>query len=330
LQQYVGHLDQIAGIRAVEATDGLARGNRMFQVWTGSGLRFEVVAERALDIAACHYKGIPLAWLSPVGSAHPAFYEPEGLGWLRSFGGGLLTTCGLDQFGPPNQEGGESLGLHGRISNLPARAAGYTTAWQGDDYVLEITGEVRQARVFGENLLLRRRIATALGSNKIRIDDTVVNEGFTAWPHMLLYHINLGFPLIGPHTRLQVDSIVEPRDADAEVGLDHWSEFQTPIAGYREQVFRHQLTSVANGEARVNIENPNLGLGLQLRYDHHALPYLFEWKMMGQGTYVLGVEPVNCGVLHGRSAAREQGDLPYLQPGEQKHYWLELEVTADQ
>jgi len=143
----------------------------------------------------------------------------------------------------------------------------------------------------------------------------------------LLYHINLGFPLVGPNTRLSVEGVeVIPRDADAEVGLGQWSEFQVPTAGYREQVFRHQPQAAENGVARANIENPDLGLALQLSFDQKTLPYLFQWKMMGQGIYVLGVEPTNCSVLHGRSAAREQGDLPHLQPGEQRQYWLELEL----
>lgn len=329
LRQYVGHLDQLAGIQFVETVDGLARGSRMFHVWTGSGLSFDVVAERALDIAACRYKGFPLAWVSPVGGVHPAFYESDGLGWLRSFGGGLLTTCGLNQFGPPNEDDGEELGLHGRISNLPARAVGYSAEWQDEAYVLEVKGEVRQARVFGENLVLRRRISTSLGSNKLRIDDTITNEGFTPHPHMLLYHINLGFPLIGPHTHLNINSSeVLPRDADAQPGLEQWSEFQEPTAGYREQVFRHRPIANENGVVQVEVENQDVDLVLQLSYEQQALPYLVQWKMMGQGTYVLGIEPANCGILQGRSEARKKKDLPILQPGEVRHYWLELAVRA--
>jgi hypothetical protein len=264
-----------------------------------------------------------------VGSPHPAFAENEGLGWLRSFGGGLLATCGLDHFGPPNEDGGESLGLHGRISNLPTEAVSYTTEWRGDEYVLEITGQVRQTRVFGENLLLRRRISTALGSSKLRVDDTIINEGFEPCPQMLLYHINLGFPLIGPATRLNIDSVeMIPRDDDAKPGIDQWSEFQKPTVGYREQVFRHQLRAAEDGVVQAQVENPDLGLTLQLRYDQQALPYLVEWKMMGQGVYVLGVEPANCGVLQGRATARKQGDLPILHPGEQRDYWLEIELKA--
>lgn len=109
--EHVGHMDQVAGIKLLEATDGLARSSRMFQVWTGTGLSFHVLADRALDISACRYKGVPLAWASAVGDVHPTYYEPEGAGWLRSFQGGLLVTCGLDHFGYPSSDDGEALHL---------------------------------------------------------------------------------------------------------------------------------------------------------------------------------------------------------------------------
>jgi hypothetical protein len=199
----VGHMDQLAGIRLTELADGKGRGCRILDVWTGTGFCFQVNVDRSLDITGCDFKGIPLAWRSSAGDAHPTFYEPQDLGWLRSFSGGLLTTCGLDQFGMPSQDGGAELGLHGRISNLPANQMNYRTFWDGDEYILEISGEIRQTVLFFENLVLRRRLKTKLGSNRIHIEDVVTNDGFEPTQHMLLYHINLGFPLISEHTRLQ-------------------------------------------------------------------------------------------------------------------------------
>jgi hypothetical protein len=284
----VGHMDQVAGIKLVEAADGLERGCRMLQAWTGSGLEFTLLADRALDISACRYKGIPLAWTSPVGVVHPAYYEPEGLGWLRSFPGGLLATCGLDSFGAPSSDAGEEFGLHGRISNLPARSLGYRAYWVEDNgdqthYELEVTGEVRQTRVFGENLVLRRRISSRLGSNKIRIEDV-------------------------------------------EVGLANWNKLQPPTAGYREQVFRHALVADEEGKAHVELDNPALGIGLRWTYDRASLPHLFQWKMMGEGMYVLGIEPGNCSGVEGRAVARQRDDLPHLEPGESRSYTLEVKV----
>jgi hypothetical protein len=328
LLEYVGHMDQVAGIKLLTAGDSLARGSRVLQVWTGTGLSFDVLADRALDISACRYKGIPLAWLSPVGDAHPSYYEPEGVGWLRSFQGGLLVTCGLDQFGYPSDDGGEAFGLHGRVSNLPARYVSHRAAWQGDEYELEVSGEVRQARVFGENLVLRRRISTCLGSNRIRIEDEVANEGSASQPHMILYHFNLGFPLLSEDAHLQVEvEGTAPRDADAEAGLADWMRFQPPTSGYREQAFHHAPVADADGRVQVWLENAALGLGLRWTYDRASLPHLFEWKMMGQGLYVVGVEPANSSGMQGRAAARQSGDLPYLAPGESRRYALEIEVV---
>ena len=330
--QRVGHMDQVAGIKLVEAADGLARGCRMLHVWTGSGLDFTVMSDRDLDISACRFKGIPLAWASSVGVVHPAHYEPEGLGWLRSFPGGLLATCGLDQFGAPSSDAGEALGLHGRVGNLPARCVGYGTYWTEDDddqshYELEITGEVRQTRVFGENLVLRRRISTRLGSSRIQIEDAVTNEGFSPQPHMILYHFNLGFPLVSEESRLHLDAEQTiPRDEDAAAGLADWSRFQPPTAGYREQVFRHVPTADEEGQVHVELENPTLGIGLRWTYNKASLPHLVQWKMMGQGTYVLGIEPANSSGVEGRAVARQRGDLPHLEPGQSRRYTLAVEV----
>lgn len=322
-------MDQLAGIKLLEAKDGRARGSRVLQVWTGTGLTFQVLADRALDISACRYKGSSLAWASSVGDVHPSYYEPEGEGWLRSFQGGLLITCGLDHFGYSSIDDGETLGLHGRVSNLPARYVSYRTAWKDDEYELEITGEVRQTRVFGENLVLRRRISTSLGSNRILIEDVVANEGFAPCPHMILYHFNLGFPLLSENAQLRVEvEKTTPRDADAKAGLADCRRFQPPSEGYGQQLFHHVPVADADGKARVCLENPVLGIGLRWTYDLADLPDLFQWKMMGQGLYVLGIEPANCDGIMGRAAARESGDLPYLVPGESHRYALELEVIG--
>ena len=327
LLRYVGHMDQVAGIKLVEGADGVERTSRILEVWTGNGLCFHVLADRALDISACHYKGISLAWMSPVGNAHPAYYEPEGLGLLRSFQGGLLVTCGLDHFGPPCHDEGEDLGLHGRVSNLPARYVSHRASWTGDAYELEISGEVRQARVFGENLVLRRRISTRMGTSKIRVEDVVTNEGFTPHPHMILYHVNLGFPLLSEASRLNLDvQETIPRDADAEAGMAAWQVFQPPTVGYREQVFIHTPQASDGNITMAEVINPALGLGVRLTYDKTTLPYLVQWKMMGAGLYVLGVEPTNSRVILGRAAARESDTLIYLDAGESRHYTLELEV----
>lgn len=322
----VGQMEQLAGIRLVEAGEGKARGCRLLDVWTGTGLRFQINADRSLDLSACEFQGLPLAWRSPAGDVHPAYYEPQGLGWIRSFAGGLLTTCGLDHFGSPSRDAGTEFGQHGRVSNLPAVQVNHRAGWNGDDYELEISGEVRQAALFAENLVLRRRISTALGSNHIRIEDVVTNDGFEPAPHMLLYHFNLGFPLVSEQSGLRVQSEVEARDDEARPGLPAWNRFQPPTPGYREQVFIHRPIADPNGMATVELRNPQIGLGMRWTYSTANLPYLMEWKMMGAGAYVVGVEPANCNGLGGRAATRALGQLPVLEPGESRAYRIDVQV----
>jgi hypothetical protein len=329
LLRYVGCMDQLAGIRLVEGGDGKARGSRLLDVWTGTGLRFQVNADRALDISNCDFKGIPLSWQSPIGNVHPAYYDPQGTGWLRSFPGGLLTTCGLDQFGLPSQEGGAEYGLHGRISNTPSTQVNYRTFWDGEDYRLEISAETRQAALFAENLVLRRCISTKLGSNCIHLEDTITNQGFDPNSHMLLYHFNLGFPLVSENTRLHLKTEQTlARDEPAQRGLSEWDRFQLPTPGYQEQVFIHQPKVDNAGIATVELRNPKMGIGLRWSYQTANLPYLMEWKMMGEGAYVVGVEPANCNGLGGRAAARSMGQLPQLEPEESRNYQIDLEILT--
>lgn len=329
LARRIGNMDQLAGIRLSELIDGKGRGCRVFDVWTGSGLRFQVNADRALDVSSCEYKGLPIAWRSAAGDVNPAFYEPQGLGWLRSFSGGLLATCGLDQFGLPGMDVGLEFGLHGRISNVPATQVSYRTFWYDDEYNLEITGESRQSSLFSENIVLRRCITTSLGSNRIVIEDSVTNEGFQTIPHMILYHFNIGFPLVDESTKLQINSKrTISRDTNTQCGLNEWNQFHSPVPDYKEQVFIHCPEPDENGIALIELINSQIGLSLRWSYRTEELPFLMEWKMMGEGEYVVGIEPANCNGLAGRKAIREQGLLPVLKPGENRNYHLELDVIG--
>ena len=96
LLRHVGRLDQVAGVRLVTLGDAAERGVRVLEFRTGTGFAFDVVVDRAFDIGHCEHAGQALAWSSAVGFAGPWYYEPEGLGFLRNWGGGMLTTCGID------------------------------------------------------------------------------------------------------------------------------------------------------------------------------------------------------------------------------------------
>lgn len=322
LRRRVGDVTQLARVEQFAEAEGPARGARRLRVVTGSGLEFDVHADRCLDIGAVTYRGTPLAWMAPRDTGPSASAGHGALDWLRGFSGGLVATCGLDHFGPPCEDGGEAFGLHGRIGSHAATEVSAASGPTPDGgYELTVRGTVRQSRLFGENLVLHRTIRASLGSSSVELHDRVVNEGHAPAPHMILYHVNAGWPLLDDGAVLQVPgSAVTPRDADAREGLAAWHTFGPPRPGWREQVFRHDLPPEAVVEAR--LVNPQLGLGLRLAVDSGQLPWIFQWKMLGEGAYVLGIEPANCPVIEGRARAREAGVLPVLAPGEQREYRL--------
>ena len=330
LRRRVGRLDQAAGIEPLVLDDGPARGVRALRVRTGSGLSFTVLPDRGMDLDATEFRGVPLAWLSHTGVVAPSFRESEGEGWLRSFHGGLLVTCGLQNVGPPGEVNGEVLGLHGRVSNTPASRVSHEARWDEGGCVLEARGEIREARVFGANLVLRRTISARVGESRIRVEDAVENEGFEPQPLMLLYHMNLGWPLLDETARLVgPGKPPEPRDDDAQSGLRTWNRFAAPTPGFRERVFYHRPEAKEDGWTEARLENPALGDGLTLsiRFRPEELPEFVQWTMTGEGTYVLGLESATCRV-GGREAEEEAGRVIYLQPGESRRYRLEISVSA--
>jgi hypothetical protein len=316
--QRVGWLAQVARIDSFVETDGPGRGTRRLRVVNGGGLEFDVHPDRGLDIGAATYDGMPLAWLSSTGISSPSFYEPEGRGWLRTFGGGLMTTCGLDSFGPPADDEDGVVGMHGRIGAIPA----HLTGAEATSERITVSGTVRQTAVFAENLLLSRRITSEVGSSSFTVEDTVINEGSSASPHMVLYHVNLGWPLLDGGTVVDIPhAAVEPRDGDAEEGFGHQYDIGVPVRGFREQVYIH----AAGPERYASVTNKQRGLRFTLRFSE-SLPAIFEWKMTATQHYVLGLEPANTPEIGGRAAARAAGRLPRLEPGESVSYRLSFEM----
>jgi hypothetical protein len=327
LLSYMGDLSQIAGWRLAELSDGVERGNRIAEFRSGSGLNFSVMLDRGMDIGAAEYCGVPFSWISMAGFSAPSFFEPEGLGWLRTFGGGLLAGCGLTYLGSPGEDEGEILGLHGRLSVTPASHVQFGEDWVNDDCTFWLRGQVKLARVFGENLLLKREIAVGLGGTKISLHDQVENLSDSSTPLMILYHINLGFPMLNESSYLEAEPhTIKPRDEDAKPGMDQWHHFQTPTTGYREQVFYHDLPAATQGWAQISLVNPDLGMKLSVRYEKAGLPNLIQWKMMGNNTYVLGLEPANC-LVEGRQKERERGTLQFIQPSEKKDFRVEISIV---
>ena len=333
LMRRVGRLEQVAGVRLVTLGDGIERGVRVLEFRTGTGFSFDVLVDRSLDVGRCELRGRSLTWLSPTGVVGPWYTEPMGLGWFRSWGGGMVVTCGLDhtllggvddapqfhQLVRPREE----YGLHGRIGFMPARLTGYGERWDGDECVLFAEGIVRQAAVFGETMELRRRIEAKVGESRFKIVDEVVNVGFDPTTHMYLYHVNVGWPVVDEGSDYLIPALQGTPVAEYPT-LDY-RLLTGPNPGFPEECYEHDVVAERIGTVPVAIVNRELGLGVYQVYRRDQFPFHTMWRMLGEGIYGVAMEPTTNRDA-GRFDARERDELGYLAPEESKTY--ELEVGA--
>ena len=342
LEARMGDLAQVAGVTLATLGDGAARGVRVVQFRTGSGLEFWVLIDRAFDIARCQFRGTELGWQSPVGIRAPwlhEFNDERGASFLRSFSG-FLVTCGLDHAGAAHQgpatryfapdRSAIEQPMHGRITATPGQLIAYGHEWRGERCVLYCEGVVKQVAVFGEHLILTRRYEAEVGSSSFTVRDRIRNHGFSVTPHMLLYHINLGFPLLDEGARFVAPTSAIRwafRDAQAE-GIGHRIQAE-PRLNCVEQVYVHDVTAEGDGSVRVALINPRLeeggGLGIAVQFNKRQLPYLMQWQNFQAGSYCMAIEPSTCHAL-GRRHAEARGELTWLAHGDERIYDLRFSV----
>jgi len=268
LLKLVGSIEQIGGVKDYTFNEGKQKGVRAIEINTGK-VCITVLPDRCMDIANASYKGTAVSWISKTGITSPYFYEKDGKNFLRGFYGGLITTCGLDNIGGPY----EDKGLHGRIANIPASKISVFAEWIGDDYVMKVSGEMRDSSVFGCNVVLKRTISTKLFSSEFEVCDVVCNEGFSDEKISLCYHCNFGYPLVREGSKIinvpkEIASVAAPSHGIEEecIGVTHKKEIET--------------CGIENGE-----------FGAYITYKRDTLPAFMVWKMLGESEYVIGLEP---------------------------------------
>jgi len=331
LRSHLGSMPQLCGIKRCRLEDGRADGVEILEVVTGSGLDFTVLPGRCMDVAWVRYRGVPVSFMSKAEVAAGAYAQEADLEWLRDFHGGMLTTCGFLNLGgdcrvPHPIYADQHHCVHGRLAHIPASQVGYTCRWEGERYVMEMTGLVRHSAFEAENLTLRRTIRAVLGEKKIHIHDDIENEGFEKQPFMLLYHMNFGYPLLSAASRLLIDAADVTPASDLAAGeMDLRARFAEPVTGYSERCYYYHPQDRGDGKATATLINDELKLGASITFDLGTLPCLTEWKKLEAGDYVLGVEPGSCFPLS-RPETEKRGQLMYMQPGEQRSTDVVLEL----
>jgi hypothetical protein len=323
LAKKLGNIDQLAGVRFERVEGGSAAGSRLLHVWNAAGLSFTVQPDKCLDLYDCSFRGVNLAFHSKNGMTAPGRFLPEASAFFSYWSGGMLATCGLGNVGGADvSDPLDPQPIHGRIGYAAAEALSADAFWQGEDYVLSVSGRMRESRLYGRNLELHRQIRTTLFSREIEITDTVTNLSDAPEPVFLLYHFNFGYPLLDETSRFfGPRSEITPGSSDGE--RDHLS-MHAPVDAAPQQTFLHK--PFEQGEVTAGIVNPARKLAAYLRYDTRALPYLLEWKCLKSHDYVLAAEPTNC-PANNRETDLRSGSVPVLGAYESLQYHVTLCVA---
>jgi hypothetical protein len=199
---------------------------------------------------------------------------------------------------------------------------------------MSITGVMKQSRLFGTTLELKRTISSRIGEATIRIHDVVTNRGPMPAPHMMLYHCNFGWPLVDEGADLvwkgKCESLGKEMDDELFNSKHDYRKCQPPLKIHkgREAVGIVDVKPDKNGICTVGIHNRKLKMAVAIKYPKEKLPLLTNWQHWGFGDYVCGIEP-GTNPPTGQNAARKERKLVKIRPGQSRTYDVELSVLTD-
>ncbi len=280
-------------------------------------LSLQILPTRGMGIWKGNCHGVPLGWQAPVaGPVHPKFVhlsDRNGLGWLTGFDE-WLCRCGLVSNGPPGNDRGTPLTLHGRIANSPAHELELgALPEQGSIFV---RGVVEEGGLFLGRLRLTATVSTRIDSHEFTIHDRVENLSAQPAEMQLLYHLNCGEPLLESGSRVFVPfREMAPHTPHAALAVDRWSEYGPPTPGFAEEVFDF-LPAHRDESTQVLLTNAARDLGLVVSWNPRELPCFTLWKNTGakEDGYVTGLEPAT-NFPYFKGHERRQGRVVVLPPG---------------
>ena len=313
-------------------SNGRREGVKLVELTAGD-TRVVVLPDRGLGIWKMVAGGVELGWQSPVkGPVHPSFVplaEPSGLGWLDGFDE-LVARCGLVSNGAPEFDAHGRLvhGLHGRIANLPAHDVAVTL--DDDAGTVTLTGAVDETRFLCHALRLETTLVLEANRHRITWTDKVTNLSNRPATMQMLYHVNLGPPMLGAGAEL-VAAIEElaPRDLNAASDVASWNRYAGPQPGHAEQVHFARLRPDANGKATAMLVAPDRLHGAVVSWRADTLPWFTLWKNLGgeRDGYVTGIEP-GTNFPNTRSFEESQRRVVPLAPGESVCFELAIDVVS--
>ncbi len=263
-------------VRMRTCRGGRSEGVRVVELNNGA-MRIDVLPTRGMGIWRVCRGEKTLGWRAPAREpVHPAFVrlmEPAGLGWLDGFNE-LLCRCGLESNGPPEfDDAGRLLRpLHGHIANMPAHRVELII--DEDTGRLTLRGIVDESRFHFQSLRLTTTITTEFGSNEFSWSDEVENIGGRDATLQMLYHFNIGQPLLRPGARITapLGTVAPLSQVAAKEGVETWNIMPPPRPGSSEQVYVMDLAADHAGDTRVLVSGLTDDEAVSLRFNKRTLP----------------------------------------------------------
>ena len=267
----ISNFQQVASIRRYTLTEGRGKGLDVLDCDNGK-IRFLLNVSKACDIMQLYHEGQNMSFVSKNG------FTKREIPFLRRFEGGMLYTCGLDSVG-----GRDGFELHGTLHNIPAEIIRAECNENG----ITVEAIIRDTALFGKNLVLKRKIFTAIGGDSVTLEDTLVNEGYKTEEYCLLYHINVGYPMLDNGAKVVADvESYTPRTAWAKQNETTMYAMNDAVPNQEEACYFLKLS-----KPEIALVNEKIGKKFTVSYSGDTLTHFVEWKSMASGDYALGLEP---------------------------------------
>ncbi len=267
----ISNLLQIAYARRITMESGKEQGLKVIDCDNGK-IRILLNESRALDIMQVYHEGQNVSFVSKNG-----FNNKVGE-FLSRFEGGMIYTCGLDAIG-----GMEGYDIHGSFHLNSADVVKVECNENG----ITVEADIYSTSLFGANLKMHRKIYTALGSEIVSVEDTLINLAHLPQQYCLLYHVNVGYPMLdeGAEVVANVKEVIGRNDWSTSRVAER-ERASAPVDGQEETCYFLQMN-----EPKISLVNKKIEKKFTLDYSKETLPCLIHWHSMASGDYAMGFEP---------------------------------------
>ena len=311
-------------------------------------LRVGVLVGKGTDVFEFNYKprDTDFVWLTAGGVRNPTSYlstSPDLLatfmdyypgGWQEIFPNG----------GAPSSYLGAQFGQHGEVSNLPWD---YEIIEDSED-VVAVRFSVRTQKT---PFRLEKELRLSSGESHLRVEETLTNESEAPLHAMWGHHIAFGRPFLEEGCRIRLpegatviphDESIHPKGRRVKGGKRHdWPLAEGAEGGSVDLsvlpgrgTLSEMLYLTDLPEGWYEVENPERGLGLRVKWDVQVMPYLWFWQEYGASRfypwygrhYNVGLEPFSSYPTNGIEKAVENGTALHLGAHEELSFSLRVEV----